>query len=107
MHRARSPHCLTLIAAVLIHVPGCDSSRGGNAGDDADAPIWDDVATVQPADMAKLLWIEGDWLHVAADVRHELGRDPHAGGYHSVSDGVSEGADPRVNDHDTRACRRA
>ena len=61
MHRARSPHCLTLMAAVLLLVPGCDSSRGGNADDAADVPIWDDVAAVQPADMAKLRWIVGDW----------------------------------------------
>lgn len=63
MHRALSPHCLTLIAAVLLLVPGCDSSRGGNVDDDAasDVPIWDDVATVHAADMAKLRWLEGDW----------------------------------------------
>ena len=50
-----------LLAAVLLLLPGCDSSRSGNVDDDADAPIWDDVASVLPADVAKLRWIEGDW----------------------------------------------
>src|SRR5688500_5754069 len=49
------------MAAALILVAGCESRSGNDDDAAADVPIWDDVATVRPADMAKLRWIEGEW----------------------------------------------
>ena len=49
--------------ALLLLLAACTPEASDDADTSAasDVPIWDDVARVAPADMAKLRWLEGDW----------------------------------------------